>query len=281
VSTESLTDKAPKNRPSAQSGERGGIQSLQRAAAILDAVAARPGGIGLAELSAQVGLHSSTAFHLIKTLVGLGFLAQDAGTKRYSIGTRLFALAAGALDDNALLSLGTPILERLSAATGEAAHLAVRSHHEIILIARTAATGMLQLSERAGIVRPPHATAIGKMLLSFLAEDDLDRLLTKIELASYTPNTITDPAALKRELAEIRKRGIAHDRCELDVHVRCVAVPVLDFCGRCVAAIGISGPVWRMSDAAVEARLPPLKAAADELSRTLGRIRPGSADPGS
>lgn len=248
----------------------GGIQSLERAAALLEVVAGSPDGIGLAELSARVGLHTSTAFHLIKTLAGLGFLVQAPETKRYRIGTRLFMLAAGALNENTLLVLGTPILERLSATTGEAAHLAVRSRHEIALVARTAATGMLQLSERSGVSRPAHATAIGKVLVSQVQPDELDRLLEKIQLVPYTPNTITDPEAFRRELAQVRATGVAHDRCELDVDVRCIAVPVRDFAGRCIAAMGISGPVWRMGDAALEEKLRHLSSAAGELSEALG-----------
>src|SRR3546814_2086676 len=95
--------------------------------------------------------------------------------KRYRIGSRIFTLAAGALEENALLSLATPVLERLNADTGEAAHLAVRSKQEIVVIARTAASGLLQLAGRTGATRPAHATAIGKMLLAAMAPDDLDR----------------------------------------------------------------------------------------------------------
>lgn len=250
--------------------ERGGIQSLERAAAILDAVARRPEGVGLAELSHEVGLHTSTAFHLIKTLVNLGFLSQVADTKRYRIGIRLFALAAGALEENAQLSLATPILERLSSETGEAAHLAVRSKDEIIVIARTAATGLLQLSSRTGAARPPHATAIGKMLLSAMPEQDLERLLEGLTMQAYTEKTITDVKVLRRELAEIRRQGIAYDDCELDPDVRCVAVPVRDFAGRCVGAMGLSGPVWRMSIQAMQEKSRQLRAAAAELSAQLG-----------
>src|SRR5262245_31951301 len=114
------------------SGDSGKIQSLKRAAAILDAVARRPEGVSLAQLSSEVGLNNSSAFHLIQTLVNLGFLTQLADSRRYRIGPRLFTLAAGALDETTLLSLATPILERLSTETGHAAHLAVRSREEII-----------------------------------------------------------------------------------------------------------------------------------------------------
>src|SRR5512138_1324135 len=186
----------------AETRERGGIQSLERATALLEAVARRPEGVGLAELASAVGLHTSTAFHLIKTLVQLGFLTQAAETKRYRIGSRLFALAAGALEENALLTLGTPILERLSTETGEAAHLAVRSREDIVVIARTAASGLLQLSARSGATRPAHATAIGKVLLAAMDPEDLDRLLEQLTLPAYTERTITSARALRRTLAE-------------------------------------------------------------------------------
>lgn len=251
-------------------GRSGGIQSLDRAAALLQAVADRPGGIGLADLSALVGLHTSTAFHLAKTLVRLGFLIQDGENKRYRVGSRLFAMAAGALNDNTLLVLGMPVLERLSNSTGEASHLAVRSRQDIVLVARMAATGMLQMSERTGLTRPPHATAIGKVLLAFMTEAERVRLVADLPLPQITPHTITDPDLLLRELGTVAQHGIAHDRCEFDAEVRCLAMPVRDFTGRCIAAIGISGPIWRMTPSAVETKIHFLESAARELSQLLG-----------
>lgn len=264
------TAPATEESPTGTVRERGGIQSLERAAAILEAVAARSDGIGLAELSVKVGLHTSTAFHLIKTLVGLGFLIQSADNRRYRIGSRLFALAAGALDDTTLLHLATPLLERLSTETGEAAHLAVRSRQDIIVIARTAATGLLQLSDRAGTVRPAHATAIGKMLLAEMPQNERDRLLASLPLPAFTPDTIVDRAALVAELADVQSQGLAHDRGELDPDVHCIAMAVRDFAGRCVAAVGISGPVWRMTPRAITGHVAILAAAARELSTHLG-----------
>ena len=251
-------------------GERGGIQSLERAAAILDAVAENRNGVTLAELSTQVGLHTSTAFHLIKTLVNLGFLTQSLETKKYRVGAHLFALAAGALDENALLALATPILERLSADTGEAAHLAVRSQHEITVVARTEATGMLQLSGRTGATRPAHATGIGKLLFAYMPEAERERALQSLTLRPFTKHTIVDLKKLRTELDEIANTGLAHDRCEFDADVRCIAVPVYDFAGRCAGAMGISGPVWRLSDEVMEANAKILRKAAAELSAQLG-----------
>jgi len=265
---------APRTKPRPATGagtrEKGGIQSLERAAAILDAIARRPDGIGLADLSTQVGLHTSTAFHLIKTLSALGFVTQIPGSKRYRIGSHVFRLAAGALDEGTLLSLATPILERLSTATGEATHLAVRSHDEIIVIARTAASGLLQLSGRTGATRPAHATAIGKMLLAAMPPEDLDDLLETLPLPALTDNTITSRTALRRAIDKVRRDGIAYDDCELDDDVRCAAVPVRDFAGRCVGAMGLSGPAWRLTTKPIKEKVRQLQACADELSAQLG-----------
>jgi DNA-binding IclR family transcriptional regulator len=255
---------------STETRERGGIQSIQRAAAILDAVARHSEGVSLAGLTAELGLHTSTTFHLVKTLATLGLIAREPGDRRYRIGSRVFTLAAGALDENTLLSFGTPILERLSADTGEAAHLAVRSRHEIAVVARTSASGLLQLSYRSGITRPAHATAIGKMLISAMPPGDLDGLLATLPLPALTPNTITGREALKQALDEVRRRRVAYDDCELDVDVRCVAVPVYDFAGRTAAAMGLSGPAWRLSHAVLKQKLKRLRMAAAELSAELG-----------
>lgn len=251
---------------------RGGIQSLERAAALLDGVAAGGSrGASLSELSEATGLHPSTAFHLTKTLETIGFVVREQDGKRYRIGPRVFMLAAGALDESMLLTLGTPVLERLSGATGDAAHLAIRSNTEIVVVARTAASGMIQISDRAGALRPAHATAIGKLLLAHADPQDLEHLLAGIDFKPFTGNTITSKTALRKELAEIRRSGLAHDRAEFDQDLRCIAASVTDFADRCVAAIGLSGPVWRLDEAAIEQRSKDLLAAADELSALLGK----------
>jgi DNA-binding IclR family transcriptional regulator len=270
----------PRGEPARRaSGDSGKIQSLKRASSILDAVARRPEGVSLAQISAEVGLRNSTAFHLIQTLVNLGFLTQLAESRRYRIGIRLFTLAAGALDETALLGLATPILERLSAETGQASHLAVRARHDIVVIARTAASGLLQLAGHPGATRPAHATAIGKMLLSAMPPQEFERLLETLPLPAFTPKTLTDRQSLREEIAVIRATGIAHDNCELDADVRCIAVPVYDFAGRCAAAMGLSGPVWRLTPEAVEEKARLLRTAAADLSAQLGAGAAGQQEP--
>jgi IclR family transcriptional regulator, KDG regulon repressor len=254
----------------AEDKQRGGVQSIERAFAIMEEVARNREGIGLAELSKRVGLHNSTTFHLVKTMVSLGYIRQVKDGKRYRVGRPLFALAASALDEIEMVSLATPVLEALSRDTGETAHFAARMGDSVVVLARTMGPGAFQLADRAGVVRPAYCTALGKVILAALTPDQLDRFLERIELAPVTANSITEPEALKKDLDGVRESGLAFDDCEFNPEVRCVAVPVMDFTGQTIGAIGISGPVWRLSLQALQSRSQTVRAAADQLSREFG-----------
>lgn len=254
----------------AEDRQRGGVQSLARAFGIMEEVARCRDGISLAELSKRVGLHNSTTFHLVRTMVSLGYIRQIKDDKRYRIGRPLFALAASALDEIEMVSVATPVLEDLSRETGESGHFAVRMGDLVVVIARTAAPGAFQLTERVGVVRPAHCTALGKVILAALRPDQLDRFLDRIELTAVTPKSITELSALKKDIDEVRGSGIAFDDGEFNPEVRCVAVPVKDFTGQVIGAIGISGPIWRLSIQALQSRALIVQAAARRLSAEFG-----------
>ena len=249
---------------------RVGVQSLGRAFAILEEVARHRDGIGLAEMSKLVGLHNSTTFHLAKTMVSLGYLRQAKETKRYRVGRPLFALAASALDEIEMVNVATPILEELSRETGESAHYAVRMGDAVVVIARTSGPGAFQLTDRVGVERPAHCTALGKIILASLRPDQLKRFLHRVEMKPSTDKSITDAAVLLREIAEIKRTGIAFDDGEFNPEVRCVAVPVTDFTGQVIGALGISGPIWRLSNQALHNSAKVVGAAAHRLSREFG-----------
>jgi len=253
-----------------ESRTRGGVQSIGRAFAILEEVARNRDGIGLADLSKRVGLHNSTTFHLVKTMVSLGYIRQLKESKRYRIGRPLFALAASALDEMEMVSMATPVLDDLSRQTGESSHFAARMSDAVVVMARTPGPGAFQLTDRVGVVRPAYCTALGKIILAALRPDQLDRYLDRVELKSLTAKTITNPQRLRRELQEIRRAGIAFDDGEFDNEVRCAAMPIHDFSGQVVGAIGISGPVWRLSIQALQSKARDLEEAAERLSEAFG-----------
>jgi DNA-binding IclR family transcriptional regulator len=236
----------------------------------MEEIARKRDGIGLAELSKRVGLHNSTTFHLVKTLVTLGYVRQLKDTKRYRIGRPLFALAASALDEVEMSSLATPVLEALARDTGEAAHFSVRMGDAVVVLARTSGPSAFQLTDRVGVMRPAHCTALGKIMLAALAVEQFECFLERAELKSQTPKSITRADALRREIAQVRRAGMAFDDGEFDAELRCVALPVRDFSGQTIGAIGISGPIWRLSMEALQKRARAVRAAADRLSAEFG-----------
>ena len=256
----------------AEERQRVGVQSLGRAFGILEEVARHREGINLADLSKRVGLHNSTTFHLVKTMVSLGYIRQEKN-KRYRVGRPLFALAASSLDEIEMVNLATPILEDLSRATGESGHFAVRMGDSVIVVARTSGPGAFQLTDRVGVVRPAHCTALGKVILAALRPDQLQRFVERVELKPSTEKSITEVALLLREIEEVRRSGIAFDDGEFNAEVRCIAVPVRDFTGNVVGALGISGPVWRLTIQALQSRSKIVQAAADRLSVEFGAKR--------
>lgn len=278
-------EKSPERRPASHAGmaqvvaqfddgtedkaSGGGVQSIGRAFAILEEVARNREGIGLAELSKRVGLHNSTTFHLVKTMVSLGYIRQ-LKDKRYRIGRPLFALAASALDEMEMVSMATPVLEQLSLTTGESSHFAVRMSDDVVVMARTPGPSKFQLADRVGVVRPAYCTALGKIILAALRPGQFDRYLDRVELKPLTSKTIVDRQRFVQEIEDVRSSGIGFDDGEFDEEVRCAAMPVRDFSGQVVGAIGISGPVWRLSFQALQSRAKALAAAAAELSSALG-----------
>jgi DNA-binding IclR family transcriptional regulator len=256
--------------------QRVGVQSLGRAFAILEEVARHREGIGLADLSKLVGLHNSTTFHLAKTMVSLGYIRQEKDSKRYRVGRPLFALAASALDEIEMVNVATPVLEDLSRDTGESSHFAVRMGDAVVVIARTSGPGAFQLADRVGVIRPANCTALGKVILASLRPDQLARFLERVELKASTEKSITEIPALLREVEEIRRSGIAFDDGEFNLEVRCAAVPVKDFTGQIIGALGISGPIWRLSIQALQSRAKIVQAAADRLSAGFGAKGPAS-----
>ncbi len=259
-----------------RSRERGGIQSIERAFAILEEVARSRDGVTLAELSKRLGLHTSTVFHLVQTMVARGYVRQMREGRRYRIGRPLFALAAAARDEVELISLATPVLENLSAVTGETGHFGVWSGGSVVVLAKTQGAGAFQMASSVGPLRPAYCTGLGKALLAALAPSQLDRYLATTELRPLSPHTTVEPERLRRQLEEVRRDGIAFDDGEFDPEVRCVAVPVRDFTGLVAGALGISGPIWRLSLARLQECATLVRAAADQLSSELGFTTPGA-----
>jgi DNA-binding IclR family transcriptional regulator len=255
-----------------------GVQSIRRAFAIVEAVSLSPEGVNLAQLSKAVGLHTSTTFHLTKTMVSMGILRQDESNKSYHVGARFFGLAAGAADEAELVKLAQPMLFDLASTTGENSHIAVPTREGVVIIEKCEGAAQVRMNERIGSVRPLHATAIGKAILSGMSDDEVAAFADAGDLQALTAKTITDRERLIAEVKQIRLNGIAYDDTEFNEEARCMAAPVFDFNGRVIGSIGISGPVWRVGLQDLPRLGEAVKVAATSLSKALGHARSRSTE---
>jgi IclR family KDG regulon transcriptional repressor len=248
----------------------GHIQSIERAFAIIEETALHRDGIKLSDLSRKLNIHTSTLFHIIKTLTALGYLRQVADSKRYCVGRAIYSLSATCYDELELSDIVTPSIKRLAKETGESTHFAIWERDQTLILARTSGTNAFQVNERVGMLRPIHCTAIGKALLSGLSDEEVFERTKDIIFEQITQNSLKNQEELIHQVKKVRAEGVAYDDCEYNAETRCIAAPVRDFRGHVMGAIGFSGPIWRMSLTDLADRVSITKKFAEELSCELG-----------
>jgi IclR family transcriptional regulator, acetate operon repressor len=242
----------------------GGVQSLRRAFELLEGLADTEGEASLSELAANTGLPMPTIHRLIRTLVDLGYVRQNAN-RRYALGSRLIRLG-----ENASKQFGAwtrPFLTELVDAIGETANLAVLERDEVVYVAQAPSKHSMRMFTEVGRRALPHGTGVGKAMLSRLPADDVRALLKRTGMAAYTPHTHTDPDEFIAHLAEIAEHGYAIDESEQEVGVRCVAVALTG--SPVPAAVSVSGPEGRLTLEAVERIAPIVVDIAERLSKHL------------
>jgi IclR family acetate operon transcriptional repressor len=244
---------------------RSGVQSLDRAFAILEAMADAGGAIGLSQLAAQADLPLATIHRLVRTLVDLGYVRQEP-SRQYSLGPRLMRLVDRSTQR--LGSLAKPHMQRVVDALGESVNLAILDGDQVIYVAQVQPSqNFMRMFTEVGKRAEAHSTAVGKAMLASRPEGEVRELLARTGMRRHTERTITSPEAFLDDLARIRERGYALDDGEQELGVRCVAVAVPDAPRR--MAMSMSGPLPRMTDAAVSVAAPALTEAAARLSAEL------------
>ncbi|HWK26993.1 MAG TPA: IclR family transcriptional regulator [Solirubrobacter sp.] len=243
------------------------VQSLDRALDLLEALA-DAGELGVSEIAARTGLVPSTAHRLLGTLVARGYASQNPATGRYRLGYKLLELTGGVQDRLARLTAAAkPHLEAIQARTGETTNLVVLEGRDVVYIESVSGTRSVRLHTEVGRSIPAHTSGAGKALLAWRDPVDVAALLDGAPLAPSTPHTLTTLDALQGDLAKIRKRGYATDDEEHELGVTCVATPILDDAGVPLAAISVSGPAPRMTDAGGLAAL--LREHAEQVAKEL------------
>ena len=248
------------------------IQSIERAAAILRLLSGRNRRLGVVEMAGELQLPKGTVHGILRTLAVVGFVEQDAESGKYQLGAALLHMGSSYLDGNELRARALNWSDSLAARSGESVRIGTLHEHNVLVVHHVFRPDDSRQALEVGALLPTHATAMGKVLLA--ANRYAAAELAAGGLSRYTPATITEPDALTAELDDVLERGWAGDAEELVSGEVSLAAPIEDRRGVTVGAIGISGPVERLSrDGEPRSDLVSfVREAARSVSRDLGAI---------
>ncbi len=247
------------------------IQSVSRALDILEAFTVHQAELGVTELSRMLKLHKNNVFRLLATLETRGYVEQDKETGNYRLGLKTFEVASIFLHHLALPRQARAALEQLRQETGETAYLGVLDGAAVVCLHMAETPQPVRVVPYLGRRLPAHATALGKAQLAYRPHEELEQLWQQQPPVALTPRTLTDPARLAEELARVGGEDLAIEDEEHEPGVRGAAAPVRDYTKRVVAAIGVTGPAFRLPRERLEQEVGPrVKAAAQVVSQRLG-----------
>ncbi|MEL7181153.1 MAG: IclR family transcriptional regulator [Pseudomonadota bacterium] len=218
-----------------------------------------------------LGLPKPTIHRLFATAEAEGFLQRDIDGRSYSPGRRMRLMSINTLSSERLRTVRLAVLKSLAVKVGETCNLAIPEREGMFYLDRVETHWPLRIQLPVGTQVPFHCTASGKMYLSTLRPDYLDRFLKNHTLDKQTDKTITSAAALQDELVKTRDRGYSTDNEEFMAGMTAIAVPILDNRGRLLSTLSIHAPQQRRDLPDLVEYLEPLRAAADELAAIAGR----------
>lgn len=253
------------------------INSLARGLHILRLLADGAAPFGVTEVAEQLEVDPSTAYRLLATLQAQGFVAQDADSKKYTIGYGVLAIAGSIQRRLSVIEIARQYLRDVATKTGENAHVAIRDRACAVSIDSESATGILRVETTIGTPEPLYCTAVGKALLIDFSPEALHEIFGNASLKRYTAQTITNLDDLQADLARARRLGYAFDDEELHPGVKCIASPLRDHTGRVIAAFGISAPSVRLSRERVPDVASMIVSNAHAISALLGFAHPAAA----
>ena len=244
------------------------ITALQRGLQLLQLFSESPQGFTAKQVADRSHLPVSTVHRFLVNLEAGGFL--NCSGNVYHLGSACFAIGQAALAQLDIRRVSLPYLQELNRQTRETVHLTVRHGSAAVYVEKLDSTEQLRIYSRIGAAVPLYCTAVGKVMLAYMPDDQRSRLLPQLVLKRYTPNTVGNLQELEAELHRIRKNGFACDLEEHELHIRCVAAPIWDDAGQVNASLSITAPIVRMALSRLRQLAPLIQTAGLQISRELG-----------
>ncbi len=245
------------------------ITALQRGLRLLELFTRSEKGLPASQVAKLSGLPVSTVHRFLMNLESAGYL-NCSGTGVYHLGMACFSLGQAALGQLDIRRLSVPYLHQLNTQTRETIHLTVRQGLSAVYVEKLDSPEPLRIYSRIGAAVPLHCTAVGKVILAYMPQDELASILPQVEFKRRTPNSVGSLQELETQLQKVRRSGYACDLEENEAHIRCVAAPIWDHAGAVNAALSITGPAVRMSLTRIRQLAPVVQQAGLRISRELG-----------
>jgi DNA-binding IclR family transcriptional regulator len=245
------------------------VQSVVRALEILE-LFEKNSELSISEISEKMDLSKSTVYGLVNTLTTKGFLEQFDVTKKYKLGIKNFELGNYVKKRMDLRMEARPYLEDIINKFHETIHIAKHYQGEVVYIDKIEGSDFSIVSSQIGHRAPMYCTGVGKVQLAYLPEEYLERYVFSKPMKKYTKNTIVTKEDFLKELEKVRQNGYAIDDEEIEIGLRCVAVPILGQGSNILAGISVSAPTGRMSDEKVDCISKELKEISKKLSKQMG-----------
>jgi len=243
------------------------IKVLNKSLSILEILLQQGSAMNMTEISKKLDLYPSTTHRILDTLKHWGYVEQEPDNQEYQLGLKVLELGMAKLHQMDLVREATPYLKELVKQCNETVHLGVLEEGEVLYLAKEESSQTIRMISYVGKRAPLHCTALGKVLLAYLPEEEIKKILDKRELPRFTENTITNKRELEKELSKVREQGFALDREENEKDVSCIAAPIRNYQGEVIAALSISSPIFRI-DKKVQNNL---KEALIETSRKISK----------
>lgn len=249
--------------------------TLSKGLMILETLARATRPLGISELATQLRLSKSNVHRLVSTLRATEFVAQEPD-RNYRCTMKVWKLGSAVMSHMNLPSLAAPAMHQLARICRETIHLSVLDGIKVLYVDKVDSEHPVRAYSERGGNAPIHCVATGKILLAFNYEFLRGRIAT--ELTRYTERTVTSLEQLDQELAQVRRTGVASNVGEYRDDVGGIAAPVHDPAGRVIAAIGISGPLSRLTRQGMKKYTPAVIEAGKRISEAVNSNKSAKPD---
>ena len=243
------------------------MSAVERTMLILETLS-KAEAINLENMAKMTALPKDTLLRFLSSLISLGYVYRDSADQ-YHLTLKMFMVGSRSLSHIDLVSTAKPFAKKLSQELGETVHMGILEDDEAVYVLKEESSYTLRMYSRVGKIIPLYCTAIGKVFLSEMSDEELDGYLSTHTLKPFTPKSL-DESGLRAELKEIHSKGWAIDREEHEENIVCIASPIRDYSGKAVAAISASWPVFRFSREDLDKNASLVSETACEISSILG-----------